>query len=145
MIEPRGTNDSLTDDELIAGFEAASLAAFHHRDHVRVAWIYLRRLGLHGALAAVSHGLQRMSAAKGQAAKYHETVSWLYVFVIHERLAGERAAEAGAGAGWEAFVAANPDLFGNWGGFAKRFYTPRTLGSPLARRTFVLPDRIGGL
>jgi len=49
-----------------------------------VAWVYLQRLGLHSALAAVSRGLKRLSAAQGQESKYHETVSWLYVFVIHQ-------------------------------------------------------------
>jgi hypothetical protein len=34
-----------------------------------VTWIYLRRLGLHGALAAVSEGLKLLASARGQAAK----------------------------------------------------------------------------
>jgi N-formylglutamate deformylase len=126
----------LTDDELIEGFEAASLASFHHRDHVRVAWIYLWRLGLYGALGAVSRGLRRLAAVHGQSAKYHETVSWLYVFVIHERMA------AGHESKWKEFEGANPDLLGSWGAFVARFYKPRTLSSPLARRSFVLPDRL---
>jgi hypothetical protein len=126
----------LTDDELIARFEAASLASFHHRDHVQVAWIYLRRLGLLGALAAVSRGLQRLAAAHGQRAKYHETVSWLYVFVIHERMA------AGGHSNWDEFERSNPDLLTNWGAFVGRYYSPRTLRSPIARRSFVLPDRL---
>ena len=127
----------MTDDELIAGFEAASIASFHHRDHVRVAWIYLKRLGLLEALAAVSRGLRRLAAAEGQQAKYHETVSWLYVFVIHERIASD-----GGETSWEEFEKANPDLLTNWGAFVRRYYTPRTLSSPIARRSFVLPDRL---
>ena len=126
----------MTDAELIAGFEAANLAEFHHRDHVRVSWIYLRRLGLPGALTAVSQGLRRLSVAHGQADKYHETVSWLFLFVIHERMAPDQPMS------WEQFVEANPDLFGGWGAFVKRYYTPETLRSPLARRSFVLPDRL---
>ena len=54
----------MTDDELIEGFEGARLGTFHHTDHVRVAWIYLRRLGLYRALAAVSEGLMRLAAAR---------------------------------------------------------------------------------
>jgi hypothetical protein len=127
----------VTDEELIEGFESATLETFHHTDHVRVTWLYLRRLGLHGALAAVSEGLKRFASAHGQAAKYHATVSWLYVFVIHERMA-----RAGATAGWEDFVVDNPDLMGDWGAFVRRFYSPELLRSPLARREFVLPDRI---
>ena len=133
---PRPAAAALTDDELIAGFERATLGSFHHADHVRVTWIYLRRLGLHGALAAVSQGLQRLAAAHGHATKYHATVSWLYVFAIHERMAlVERAC------GWEDFAAKNPDLLRDWGAFVARYYSPELLRSPLARREFVLPDR----
>ena len=126
----------MTDDELIEGFEAASLAWFHHRDHVRVAWIYLRRLGLLEALRAVSGGLRRLAEVHGQRLKYHETVSWFYVFVIHERMA------AGDHSTWEDFERSNDDLFATWSSYVRRFYTPRALSSALARRSFVLPDRI---
>ena len=126
----------MTDDELIAGFEGARLGAFRHADHVRVAWIYLRRLGLHRALAAVSDGLKRLAASQGHAAKYHATVSWLYVFAIHERMATTE--EAGS---WDDFASQNPDLLKGWGAFVGRHYSPEVLSSPLARREFVLPDR----
>ena len=126
----------MTDDALIAGFESATVASFHHRDHVRVSWIYLRRLGLHGALAAVSDGLKGLSIAHGQEAKYHATVSWLYVFAIHERMLDGQA--------WEEFERANPELFANWGAFVSRYYTPEKLRSETARVWFVLPDRLTG-
>ena len=64
-------------------------------------------------------------------------MSWLYVFVIRERMA-----QAGERAGWEDFAADNPDLMRDWGAFVQRFYSPELLRSPLARREFVLPDRI---
>jgi|307.fasta_scaffold970312_2 hypothetical protein len=126
----------MTDDELIEGFEGARLEAFHHADHVRVAWIYLQRLGLHRALEAVSEGLKRLAATHGHEAKYHATVSWLYVFVIHERMAAAEGADD-----WDDFAARNPDLLGGWGSFVARYYSPRSLSSALARREFVLPDR----
>ena len=124
----------MTDDALIASFESATFGSFHHRDHVRVSWIYLRRLGLHAALAAVSDGLKRLSIGHGQEAKYHETVSWLYVFAIHERMI--------AGQSWEEFERANPELLGNWGAFVGCYYTPEKLRSGAARASFVLPDRL---
>jgi hypothetical protein len=44
----------MTDDELIAAFEAATLpaGAFPHREHVRAAWWYARRYPLHEARMA---------------------------------------------------------------------------------------------
>ena len=122
----------MTDDEVIETFESASLAPFHHRDHVRVSWIYLRRLGVYEALGAISRGLRALSVAHGQEAKYHETVSWLYVFAIHERMTPDQ--------GWEEFADANPDLLADWGRFVRRYYTAATLSSKRARASFVLPD-----
>ena len=37
--------EEMTDDELIKGFEAASLPAFPHADHVRLTIVYLARHG----------------------------------------------------------------------------------------------------
>jgi hypothetical protein len=51
-------------------------------------------------------------------------------------------ANAGEGAVWEDFSAANPDLIRDWAGFVRRLYSPELLRSPLARREFVLPDRL---
>ena len=129
----------MTDDELLQDFEGARLAVFHHDDHVRVAWIYLRRLGIHGALAAVSEGLKRLAAAHGQGAKYHATVSWLYVFAIHERMAAAEGTDS-----WDEFASRNPDLLVGWGTFVGRYYSPGVLSSALARREFLLPDRAPG-
>jgi hypothetical protein len=127
----------MTDDEIIAALEAATIEPFHHRDHVRAAWIYAKRRGLHGALKAISDAIGGLAAAHGQSAKYHETVSWLYVFVIHERMADGPESED-----WEGFAKRNPDLLEGWGAFVARYYTPATLSSPRARRSFVLPDRL---
>ena len=43
--------------------------------------------------------------------------------------------------GWEEFAASNPDLMTWRPSVLERYYTPETLGSDLARRAFVLPDR----
>lgn len=127
----------MTDDELLEGFTSARMTPFRHRDHVRMTWIYLRRLGLDGALAAVSEGLRHFCIAHAHPEKYHETVTRLYVYVIHERVSAPGAAQD-----WESFAAANPDLFENWGEFVARYYSQELLDSQLARETFVPPDRL---
>ena len=38
-------SEVLTDDELVAGFEAGSLAEFHHADHVRLTLVISRGTG----------------------------------------------------------------------------------------------------
>jgi hypothetical protein len=50
-------------------------------------------------------------------------------------------AKGGRGQSWEAFVAANPDLFDWQNSLLKTYYREETLRSELARRVFVFPDR----
>ena len=56
----------MTDDELIAAFEASTLAAaaFPHREHVRAAWWYVRRYPLDEAIGRFGRALRRFAAAK---------------------------------------------------------------------------------
>jgi hypothetical protein len=37
----------MTDEEFLRAFEACELSngCFHHRDHIRLAWIYVHRYG----------------------------------------------------------------------------------------------------
>jgi hypothetical protein len=126
------------DEEFIRQFEACTLAAecFHHRDHVKLAWLYLRRHSLLETLQKFSEGIKRFAAARGKSNLYHETITWAYVFLIHERLQ-----RAGGKQNWEDFTAANADLFDWQNNVLKTYYREETLRSDLARRIFVFPDR----
>ncbi len=128
----------MTEREFVKAFENGEIAKsdFHHRDHVRLAWACLRE---HTPLAAIERftsSLRRFAAAAGKPGLYHETISWAYLFLIQERIA--RAPEHD----WEAFVGENPDLFAWNPSLLDSLYTPETLASDLARRVFLLPDRI---
>jgi hypothetical protein len=128
----------MDDEELLARFEAASLPedGFRHRDHVRLVWLYLHRLPVPEVLARVSAGLTALARARGKPGRYHETVTWAYVFLVHERIA-----RGGRGASWAEFAAANPDLLDWNDGVLATYYREETLRSDLAREVFVLPDR----
>ncbi len=134
----------MTDNEIIEQFEQirAPGGSFHHADHIRVAFAYLSRYSTLDALQKFSAALQRFAAAQGEPGLYHETITWAYVFLIHERMLG-----AGRPQSWEEFAAENPDLL-SWeratGGILARYYLPDTLKSGAARATFLLPDKIGG-
>ena len=75
---------------------------------MRLAWAYARTLPLLEAIAKMRDGLVRFATAHGAAEKYHETITWAFVVLIHERIA--RAPDP-ARETWEAFARANPDLF----------------------------------
>jgi hypothetical protein len=124
-----------SDDDLLVAFETTALppGAFHHHEHVRVAWILLRRCGPLEALERICSGLRRFAAAAGKPEIYHETITWAFVLLIRERMAEQEET-------WEAFAARNGDLLAGRSAL-DRYYRPETLASERARRSFVLPDR----
>ena len=130
----------MDDCEFIERFEDCTLPEdrFHHVDHVRLAWLYLSRQPLVQALERFTTGLKRFAAAAGKPGRYHETITWAYLFLIHERLARDARPRS-----WEEFIADNPDLRVWDRAVLGRYYRSETLDSSLARRIFVLPD--GGI
>ena len=77
----------MDDDAFLARFEALSipLEEWNHRAHLRVAWTYLRRLGLLLAIERMRAGIPKFNAAKGIVDAldrgYHDTltVAWLRI------------------------------------------------------------------
>jgi hypothetical protein len=128
----------MNDRDFLAAFEDGTLPedCFHHRDHVRAAGLLLRNERPTAALDRFSTALVRFASARGKAGLYHETITWAYLLLIRERMERGRR-----DAGWEEFASANPDLLVWKPSVLDRYYTPETLGSDLARRVFVLPDR----
>lgn len=101
---------NISDDEFIARFEDCSLASesFHHRDHVRMAYLYLCRYPALEAVQRFSSALARFAEAKGKPTLYHETITWAFLFLIRERLA-----RTGHTQRWSEFAESNADLM-NW-------------------------------
>ena len=126
----------LPDADLLAGFEDTTLEVFHHEDHVRVAWLFVGRHGLPDAIGQFSRALKRFAEAKGKPNLYHETITWAFLLLIGERLARQPSAT------WTEFAAQNPDLLAWKPSLLDRYYRNDTLWSDLARRTFVMPDRV---
>jgi hypothetical protein len=127
----------MTGEELIQQFEsgATPVGTFHHAEHVRLAFEYLRRHSAIEALRRFSDTLKRFAEAQGKVQLYHETITWAYLLLIRERMARSGRAQS-----WEEFIAHNADLLVWKGGVLGNFYRQETLDSELARHTFVLPD-----
>jgi hypothetical protein len=128
----------LNDRDFLAAFEDATLPeeCFHHRGHVRAAWLLLRQEKPAAALERFSSALKRFAESKGKSGLYHETITWVYLLLINERI--ERG---GRSIGWEEFAASNADLLTWRPSVLEAYYAPETLASDVARRVFVLPDR----
>ena len=124
-----------SDRQFLEAFESCALssAEFRHREHVRLAYIYLTLNDADAALAAMRGGLQRFLAHVGApASKYHETVTraWL--------LAVEHFMRAAPTASFEQFAAAASRLFAE--GAMETHYTRQLLWSEAARAQFIPPD-----
>jgi len=125
----------VSDAELLAGFEDGTLPAFPHREHVRVAWLFVRRDGLPGALTTFPDRLRAFALAKGSPNLYHATITWAFLLLVGERLGDARET-------FDAFASRNPDLLAWNPSVLDRYYKNETLASDRARALFLLPDRL---
>ena len=123
----------------IERFENGSISpdSFRHTDHVRLAFCYLRLYSPLESLEIFSAALKRFAQSHGKERLYHETITWAYLLLIHERMH-----RCGGHQSWEEFAAANPDLLIWKNGILSLYYTEATLQSDLARRVFVFPDKL---
>jgi hypothetical protein len=131
----------MTDQEIIKRFESGEVpeSSFHHADHVRLAFAYLKKYSILAALEKFSAALKQFAAGHGKTQLYNETITWAYIFLIAERIArsGAELPE------WNHFAEKNPDLLVWKDGILTRYYEDATLKSDLARRNFIFPDKCG--
>ncbi len=122
------------DDHFLAAFTAGEIANqdFHHRDHLRLAWIQIRRLGLARALEAVTAAIRQFAAGHGHGDRYHETMTrfWLLVVAMgisrHPTLA------------FDELLAAEPHLLDK--NLPYRHWSRERMGSEDARQRWLEPD-----
>lgn len=136
MSDPAHPN-TMDDRSFLAAFAACSLEPFGHRQHLRVIWLLLGQHPLAIAIDRCCTGLAAYVAHLGVPERYHETLTWAYALLVHERRAalpeGHRFAD---------FEAACPQLFADGLGEVRRYYSQAVLDSAEARARFVLPDRL---
>jgi hypothetical protein len=117
----------VNDDEFLAAFESATIAnsEFRHREHLRMAWLYVRREGPTIGEVRIREGIQRFAAAHGVPHLYPETLTGFWARLMTHVV--------------EAFPALDrfEDVLGCYAGFEDRRlpYRPRrTAGaSPVGR------------
>lgn len=126
---------TLTDREFVAAFEDCTLpgSMFHHREHVRLAWLYLEAHPEAEAEQRMSEGIRRFATSLGAAAKYHHTLTLFWMRACAE---GRRATPSATS--FDEFVAAQPVLLDK--GIVDRYYSPGVLGSEAAKSGWVAPD-----
>ena len=129
----------MNDETLLRRFENRTLAfeEWHHREHVRLAYLYLLRGPFDQALTLMRAGLQALNAAQGVPETlergYHETLTRGWMQLVHCALC-----EYGPAENSETFLETHSHLQ------ARRallfFYSRARLMSAEAKARFVEPD-----
>ena len=129
----------MTDEEFLKEFEAARLTMeqWRHRDHVRIAYLYLRRHPLEVAFKRMRDGLNTLNAAHKvpdlPERGYHDTITLAWLRLVHCALCEFGPAETA-----DAFLDQHTQLL------SKRalllFYSRDLLMSPAAKAAFIEPD-----
>jgi len=125
----------MTDDDFVQAFLSGSLAnaQFHHRDHLRLAWVLIRLTGEEQATTRITNGIRYFATMHGQAEKYHETMTRFWV-----RIVGHAVAARPNIATFEDFLTAFPMLLAK--DLPYRHWRRETMLSPDARAQWVEPD-----
>ena len=121
----------MNDDEFVAAFESCELPneQFHHRDHLRLALIYLRRYGYAGARVRIPEAIRAYAAHHGAPGKYHATITIAWLRLV------ELAAK---GCGAQDIFVAFPILLQK--DALEKCYSLEVLWSEAARVVFIEPD-----
>ena len=125
----------LPDDEFLHAFFSAELpnSDFHHRDHLRLTWLLVRRHGRAEAETRVAEGIQHFAAVHGHAARYHDTMTRFWVRLVAHAVVHRPGIED-----FEAFLATYPMLLDPALPF--RHWRREAMFTPEARTAWRDPD-----
>ncbi len=121
----------LSDEAFLSAFSTCELplSMFRHGDHLRLAWLQLHRHPLETASRVVREGIREYARHHGVPHIFHETMTaaWVSLLATHNEPS------------FAAFVGANEHRLHS--GFLHTFWTPEALGSEVAKRNWLPPDR----
>jgi hypothetical protein len=129
------------DDKFLEQFEttALPLEEWHHKQHIKVAYLYLRRFPFDAAMVRMREGVKAFNAAKKIPEAidrgYHETMTQAWMHLVYFTVC-----EYGPAEDAEAFYEQSPQL--QQKKTLRFFYTKELFTSPEAKAGFVEPDII---
>jgi hypothetical protein len=127
---------SIQDINFTLRFEAGAVAPseFHHRDHLRLAYVYLCENDTLSANDKMRQALKKFLKDNGvPPEKYHETLTYSWVQAVRHFMENGDAATS-----FDGFIAVNASLLDM--DIMLTHYTRDTLFSGQARTEFVQPD-----
>jgi hypothetical protein len=124
-----------SDEDFLRAFEDLSFPAeqFHHREHLRVAWLYLNSSDATRAAERMCRGIRRFANHHGATKKYHHTLTLFWM-----RLVGAALVETPGGCTFDEFLAAHRELADK--NFVAKYYSQALLETTAAREGWVEPD-----
>lgn len=123
----------MNDQGFLQQFEEGTLSSFPHRDHIRMAWLYLREHGLEGGTERIRTGIQHFAAVKGAAGKYHETITVFWARMVDHALHTLPMTDD-----YDSFISQHPHLLDTH--IIERYYSDALLWSEQSRQEWVEPD-----
>jgi hypothetical protein len=124
-----------SDQDFVRAFEDCSFPAdlFHHSEHIRVAWFYLKSTDASRAAERMSEGIRRFAKHHGATQKYHHTLTLAWM-----RLVAAALVETPEGYAFEQFITAHPQLKDT--NVLAKYYSKELLETAAAREAWVEPD-----
>ena len=124
-----------SDQDFREAFESLRIVneMFHHREHIRLAWIYSRRFSQEEALKRMAQGILAFARHHGAAAKYHHTITMAWM-----RLVWQAVRSGPPVADFHTFAAAHPQLLNPR--LLADYYSEIWLQSDAARHACMEPD-----
>jgi hypothetical protein len=126
----------MSDDEFLRGFLDCTLDAsrFGHRQHLRAAWLLLRRYGSDEGCERFVVAIKRFVARNDARSKYHETLTRTWLAAVEDALIAVESVDD-----FDEFLELRPELLDPK--HPELHYSPDLLWSDAARRELVEPDR----
>jgi hypothetical protein len=127
--------DLLTDDEFIETFETGAIPnhEFRHIDHIRMAYLYLKRNEFDSAAEKIVTGIKTFAAIHQLAKLYHHTITWFWIYAVY---AAMREFDE---YGFREFLERNPALGDK--DYILEFFSKPLLMSDASRASWVMPDK----
>jgi hypothetical protein len=125
------------DDEFLRAFFDLTLpnSQFHHRDHLRLAWLAVRRHSAVSAEEVVAKGIQRFAEHHSHGPAYHDTMTRFWV-----RLVAHVVSDRPEIVDFEEFVATYPRLLDK--NAPLRHWSREAMFAPDARAAWRNPDLV---
>lgn len=128
-------HEDWSDQEFREAFESLEIPKelLHHREHVRLAWIYSCRFPREEAVSRMVRGIKAFAKHHCATAKYHHTITLAWMCLVRHA-----AFSAPPASDFNPFAAAHPELLNPR--LLEYYYSKSRLQSDAARHGWIEPD-----